>query len=245
MQNEINELKQRLNKDSSNSHKPPSSDGYKKKIKNNRDKSNRKQGAQEGHEGKTLQMTETPDKIIEHKVEGICECGKSLIKATLINIQRRQEIDLVTKLIETTEYRIEVKRCKCGKIHSGEEGRLIPIQYGNRIKSLMVYLNQYQYIPYERQQELIKDCLGISISDGVLQGANEKCYANLDITEEQIIEAIKTSEVMHNDETGIRNEKETRWIHTSSTDLYTYYSIHEKRGREAIDEIGILPEYKG
>lgn len=245
MEQRIKELESQTKKNSSNSHKPPSSDGLNKKIQNNREKSDRKQGAQNGHEGKTLQMTAYPDKIEKREVTGKCSCGRNLERQELINIHRRQEIDLVEKLTQVTEYHIEVVECTCGAVHYGEEGRLIPIQYGNRIKSMMVYLNQYSFIPYERLQEYFKDWFGLSVSDGVLLGANKRCFENLAEPEEEIKEQIKASPVIHNDETGLRCEKKTKWVHTSSTEEYTYYSIHEKRGREAINDIGILPGYKG
>jgi hypothetical protein len=245
MDNRIRELEFMNKKNSSNSHKPPSSDGLKKTIQNNREKSNKKQGAQNGHEGKTLQMTSDPDKTIFHKVEGLCACGRNLQRSTTINIQRRQEIELVEKLTETIEHQIEVKQCACGKIHYGEDGRLIPIQYGSRLKSMMVYLNQYGLIPFERLQEYFRDCFGLSISDGTLIRSNDICYENLTVPVNEIKEQVKASPVINNDETGLRCEKKTQWVHTSSTNEYTYYSIHEKRGREAINDIGILPDYTG
>lgn len=245
MQRQIEELKNRLNKDSSNSHKPPSSDGLKRKVHNNRKKSNKKQGAQKGHEGKTLLMTEAPDKIVNHKVEGYCPCGKNLKRVEVLNIQRRQVIDLAEKLSEITEHQIEVKQCACGLVHRGEEGQFVPMQYGNKVKGFAVYLNNYQYIPFNRQQELFSDCFDINISDGVLLNTNKKCFNYLEEPEQQIKDAILKSPVIHNDETGIRCESKTKWIHTNSTEMFTYYAIHEKRGREAIDDIGILPDYKG
>jgi transposase len=245
MEQRIRELESMNKKDSSNSHKPPSSDGLKKKIQNNREKSDRKQGAQEGHEGKTLQMVANPDKTVFHKVAGHCTCGKDLKRIKAIHVQRRQEIDLVEKLTEIIEHQIEVKQCSCGKIHTGEEGRLIPIQYGERLKSMMVYLNQYGFMPYDRLQEYFNDCFGLTISDGVLVGANKRCSENLEVPDNEIKEQVKASPVMNNDETGLRCEKKTQWVHTSSTEEYTYYSLHEKRGREAIDDIGILPGYTG
>src|ERR1700678_3113804 len=100
LKNEVRELKAQLGKNSANSSKPPSSDGYKKQIKNNREKSDKQQGAQEGHKGTTLQMVKTPDKIIEHQVKGRCaECGRDLERARIKSIQRRQVFDLPEKLI--------------------------------------------------------------------------------------------------------------------------------------------------
>jgi transposase len=245
LKKEVKELKAQLSKNSGNSSKPPSSDGYKKQIKNNREKSDRKQGAQEGHEGTTLQMVETPDKIVKHKVEGECRCGKDLKRAEIKNVQARQVFDLAEKLIEVTEHRVEVRQCGCGIIHEAVCAVRGNVQYGGRIKALMVYLNQYQYLPFERLQEFSEDCLGLKISDGLLATSNQLCYENLEQTELDIKQQIIESEVMHNDETGIRCEKKTQWIHSSSTALHTHYGIQRKRGKEGIDAIGILPNYTG
>ncbi len=248
LQNEVKELKQQLNKHSGNSHKPPSSDGYKKPVvKNNREKSNKHQGAQEGHKGSTLEMTDKPDKIEVKRVNTKlkCECGQSLRNSKEIGFNRSQVIDLVEKLTEVTEYRTELRECSCGKVHTEDSGHFIPIQYGPGIKSLAVYLNQYQFIPFGRTQEMFKDLLGIEISDGCLQASNDRCYDNLEETEAQIKECIKTEPVMHNDETGMRCEGKLQWVHTSSTAKYTHYSLQEKRGQIAIEAIGILADYQG
>jgi hypothetical protein len=246
LEKRVKELESRLSKNSGNSSKPPSSDGYKKTIKNNREKSNKKQGAQEGHEGTTLQMVETPDKVVKHKAEGICSgCGKDLKRSALKNVQSRQVFDLPEKLIEVTEHQVEVRQCSCGMVHEADCAVKGNVQYGEKIKSLMVYLNQYQLIPFNRLQQLSEDCFGMSMSDRVLGESNQLCYENLEQTETDIKQQIIQSEVMHNDETGMRCEGKTKWIHTSSTKLYTHYSIQDKRGREAMDAIGILPNFKG
>ena len=245
LEKRVRELESQLNKNSRNSSKPPSSDGYKKKIKNNREKSEKKAGAQDGHEGTTLQMVETPDKVVKHKIEGVCECGKDLKRAELKNVQSRQVFDVPEKLLEVTEHQVEIRQCSCGIIHEAKCAVKGNVQYGERIKALMVYLNQYQYLPFERLQEFSEDCFGISISDGVLNQSNQRCYENLEQTEIDIKQQIIQSEVTHNDETGIRCEKKTQWIHSSSTELYTHYSIQNKRGREGMDAIGILTNFKG
>ena len=161
----VKELEGMLSKTSINSHKPPSSDGYQKGIKNSREKSDRKQGAQPGHEGKTLETVTNPDYVVVHKVTGKCECGKELEQLPLKSLYRRQVFDLPEKLIEVTEHQIEAKQCVCGKIHEAACEVKGVTQYGVRIKALGVYLNQYQMVPYERVQELISDCFGVSISD--------------------------------------------------------------------------------
>ena len=63
LEERVAELESQLHKNSINSSKPPSSDGLKKVIKNNREKSANKQGAQPGHKGSTLRMVDQADKF--------------------------------------------------------------------------------------------------------------------------------------------------------------------------------------
>lgn len=241
----ITELEAIIGKNSGNSHKPPSSDGYKKVIKNNREKTDRKQGAQVGHEGKTLKLVANPDKVITHQLKGHCKCGNDLGGLPIKDIQRRQVFDLPEKLFEVTEHRIEVKECLCGMVHKATCPVSGVTQYGDRIKGFAVYMNQYQFVPFDRLQEIMQDCFGMSISDGVLTKSNQVCYDQLKETEQSIRQSIIQNAVIHNDETGMRCDGKTQWIHSSSTQQHTHYSIQEKRGKVGIDKIGILNEYKG
>jgi transposase len=238
-------LQERLNKDSLNSDKPPSSDGYRKGIKNNREKSGKRPGAQKGHQGRTLNMVSYPEKVIEHKVKGQCPCGKALEQALILRTERRQVFDLPEQLMEVTEHQVEIRQCSCGVIHQAACQAKGNAQYGSRIKSLGAYLNQYQFMPFERLQEFFEDVIGTRISDGVLTGSNDLLYKQLETVEEQIKQALQESKVLHNDETGMRCNGKLQWIHSSSTPHHTHYSIHPKRGKEAMDVIGILPDFRG
>ena len=215
-------LESRINKNSTNSHKPPSTDGFRKPIQNNRVKSGKKPGAQMGHEGTTLKMVDNPDCIVEHRVSGFCSCGCNLTELPVSRVRRNQVIELVPKLIEIIEHRSEIKVCRCGQTHSGD-GQLIisPVSYGGRLRALAVYLSQYEYIPFDRLQELFHDLFGIHISDGVLVDSNERCYENLEVTESEIKANLLASAVAHFDETGIRCNKKLEWTHVCSTQTFT------------------------
>ena len=119
------------------------------------------------------------------------------------------------------------------------------MQYGWRIKLLLVYLNQYQLLPYERTCQLVEDLFAHTISQGTLYNWNADCYCNLESTEEQIRQAILASEVVHFDETGIRQHSKLHWLHTASTKRFTYYGLHARRGKEAMIELGLLENYTG
>lgn len=247
MEARIKELEGMLHKNSGNSHKPPSSDGYKKKVQNNREKSDRKVGGQKGHAGKTLQMEENPNKIIEHKVECCDHCGMDLSKAPAKKYYRKQVHDLPPIKIEVTEHREEVKQCPvCSKETVAESGIAASIQYGERVKSMGVYFNQYQMLPFARTRETMEDLFECSISAEILQQSNELCYTSLEEkVEHEIKEHMIESTVMHNDETGIRCEGTTKWIHSYSTQSHTYYAIDDKRGKEAMNRINILSQFTG
>jgi transposase len=108
-----------------------------------------------------------------------------------------------------------------------------------------VYLNQYHLIPYERVTEIFEDLFGQSISQGTLLNALETSYHNLESTENWIKERILDSNTAHFDETGLYLGGKRVWLHNASTEGFTYYFNHSKRGREAMDDAGILPNYKG
>ena len=241
----IEELEGILKKNSSNSSRPPTSDGLKKKIKNNRIKGNKKQGAQPGHQGNGLSLMEKVDEQIVCPVKKQCECGANLNRIEVIRIEKRQVIDTPKKLIYVKEYLVEVKKCKCGKEHRGDCVYEQRVQYGEGIKGLLVYFNQYQFIPNDRLQEMMKDLFGLSLSDGLIFSSATTCFNNLINTVEMIKEGLKESTLIHNDETGIRCEGKTQYIHCASNERLTHFAIHSKRGCEAIDEIGILPEFRG
>ena len=159
----VKSLESQVNKNSNNSSKPPSSDGFKKKTKSLRTKSGKNPGAQEGHEGYTLELSDNPDEIEIHGVDKCDICGESLQDVTPENYIIRQVIDIPDIKVKVTEHRAEVKRCpKCRRRNTGKfpDGITNVVQYGEKIKSVAVYLTQYQLIPYKRGSELIYDLFG-------------------------------------------------------------------------------------
>ena len=245
----IHRLENQLAKNSHNSHKPPSTDGLKrvKRTKSLRKKSGRKPGGQKGHRGHHLKMVDKPDHIEYCHTPERCHCGRSMRQKKVQRYERRQMYDLPEIKIEVTEYRAEVKRCACGSIHTASfpEGVDHPVQYGPRMRSQAVYLMNYQHLPYERTCEAIEDFFHHRLSPGTLFNFNKVCYENLQETEEMIKEKLISSPVIHNDETGSKVNEDLFWLHTTGTETLTHYACHPRRGREAMDDIGILPLFKG
>ena len=244
----VKELEQRLAKTSRNSSKPPSSDGFKKPSpKSLRKKSGRKSGGQPGHAGHTLKMSDNPDNTEIHHVE-VCEhCRRSLADQPADSIEKRQVHELPILRLIVTEHQAEVKQCCCGHLNKAKfpEGINAPTQYGSRVKSTAVYLKNYQFLPFERTCELLRDLFGCAISEGTLANILASCAQQLAEPLLSIKEYIEQATVAHFDESGSRVDSKLWWLHSASTADATYYDVHRKRGREATDEIGILPSFTG
>lgn len=241
----ITELEARLNKNSGNSSKPPSSDGL-KKPRNMREKSGKPTGGQPGHEGRTLNKVENPDEIVGVEPDK-CECGCDLsdVKASC---QTRQVVEIPEIKTKVTEYRMFKKECPaCKRVHKTEfpENVTQPIQYGENMQALMAYLTNYQLLPLERAAEILSDIIGQKVSEGTLVNVNNRLHEKLEEAEASIKQQLIESPVVHFDETGVRCSGKTQWLHSASTEQLTHYEVHEKRGAKAANDIGILPEFDG
>lgn len=245
---EVKELQRRVNQDSHNSHKPPSSDGLRKKSRSPREKGQRPSGGQKGHPGHRLELVAEPDAIIAHE-PGCCQgCGQALTEVAGAWLERRQVVELPVMRAYVTEHRRIEKACpSCQQPNVGCFPAEVKqtVQYGPRLRAALTYLHVAQLLPYERACEVLADLCGVSVSEGTLDNSLRRCADNLEPIEQAIVEALMTAEVLHQDETGLRVKGKTGWLHTTSTDTLTYYIYHPKRGRAALEEIGILPQFSG
>ncbi len=208
LQMEIQKLQATSQKNSSNSHKPPSTDGCKKPItKSLRRKTGRKSGGQIGHKGYRLAPVETPHHIVTHPISLCSKCHSSLEQEQTVSRKKRQVFDLPSTKIEITQYESEGK--VCSNCLSFEEGQFLPhvtksVQYGPRIQALVVYLTNYQMLSYARTAAYIRDQFGHTISEGTLVHMNRVFGERLNIFEEKAKLHLLQSRIVHFDETGIR-----------------------------------------
>jgi transposase len=246
----IQKLEDQLAKNSSNSGKPPSSDGYNQPApKSLRKRSRRRSGGQAGHKGETLKMVEKPDHIHVHRVEACTHCGHSMKRRKAIREEKRQVFDVPPMKIEVTEHRVEIKECPC----CGKETRAkFPseasraVQYGTEIKSQMAYLNSEQHIPLERTCDLLEEWYGHRPSEGTIVIVCGETAEKVEPVNEAIKEHLVEEEaVVHFDESGFMVNGILKWLHGASTARLTWYGIHPKRGSVAMNAIGILPRLKG
>jgi transposase len=244
----IESLEQKSTTDSHNSNKPPSSDGFHKRIHSRRQPSGKRPGGQKGHEGTTLAMVKHPDSIEVHSLCRCGHCGNSLKNQKVKGYQKRQVFDIPPVRVEVHEHQAEIKRCpRCGRLTTAEfpEGVRHKTQYGNRVNAWASYLKDYVLLPYERLSELFYDLFGLGISTGTLAKIDQRCSKGLGETVQSIKKALLRAPVIQCDETGIRINGKLHWLHTAGTEDLTYYAWHARRGNAATDEIGILPEYHG
>jgi transposase len=233
----IAELERRLGLDSTNSGKPPSSDGYKKapsRVKNLRGKSGKKSGGQKGHKGETLERSAHPDEIAEHAPDRCPRCGESLAGVPAEErYESRQIFDIPPPRFIVTEHRALVKRCSCGCRAKGAFPADVgkgATQYGPRIAAAAVYLSNAQFIPEDRLQETLNDLFGLAPSTASLADMNRRAAERLAPVMENVRLAVAAAKAKHLDETGFRIGGKTRWMHVSSTTNLTHYRAEERRG---------------
>ena len=244
----VSELEHKLNKNSSNSSKPPSSDGLAKpKPKSLRKPSNKKTGGQKGHEGHNLKQIEKPDHLVPLSATS-CSCSADLTHEPVVGYINRQVFELPQPKLEVTEYRGEIKICsKCGLSNTASfpENIISPAQYGPRFRGLLAYLQNQQLIPPNRISQMMNDLYNYPVSEATVFDASRRSYDNLAPFEAAVVKALCKSPILNVDESGIRTTGKLHWLHTASTKTLTFFGIHEKRGTEAMGHFNILPNFSG
>ena len=163
----VDELERRLGMNSSNSGKPPSSDGLakpaagEKRTRSLRGKSGRKSGGQPGHKGTTLKQVAAPDAVVHHYPDQCTSCNAALSPATATGFAARQVFDLAPPPpLFVTEHRAHTCRCRaCGALVRGPfpEAVKAPAQYGDEIAALAAYLQTQHCIPEARLARIFSD----------------------------------------------------------------------------------------
>lgn len=243
----VHELESQISKNSSNSSKPPSTDKG-KKTRSQRGKSGKKPGGQPGHLGKRLQQVANPDQIIAHSPEKCQGCGFSLNEVSGQCVEKRQVFEIPEPKIEVTEHQSEEKICPCCRTRNrGEFPEEVrgSVQYGARVQGLAIYFANQHFIPVERVCEIFRDVFGIALSAGSCANMEERIFGQLACFELDLKRYLLEQEVLHFDETGARCEKRSQWMHVVSCTTATFYAIDPKRGQEAVERAGILPQFRG
>ena len=246
---EVAELKRQLGLDSRNSSKPPSTDSPfdKPAPKSLRRKSGRKPGGQPGHPGSTLELVGDPKHRLRHEPGPCSGCGADLAGAPEVGMERRQVVDLPPMTVEVTEHQLIARRCSCGATTCGTapQGVTAPVQYGPRITAIVLYLYVGQFLSKNRTAQALAELFGTPMSEGTVAAMSRRAADGLDGFIDVVRDAIVEAESAGFDETGLRVASRLHWVHCARTGKYTLITCHTKRGKQGIDDMGVLGRFKG
>ncbi|WP_444943104.1 IS66 family transposase [Microbulbifer sp. ZKSA006] len=234
-------LSDRLGLNSLNSNKPPASDPNREKRPQT--KSNKPRGGQPGHPGKNLEPVEDPDKVCFIKLD-----RRTLPKGTYTDggYESRQVFDIrISRSV--TEYRAQVLIDESGRRFVADFPQKVTrsTQYGASVKANAVYMSIFQLIPYERVETHFSELFDTPISAGSVYNFNLEAFERLALFEQTAKAVLRQEKTLHVDETSINVNGSRLWLHNASSASWTLIAPHAKRGNEAVEEMDILPHYKG
>jgi transposase len=228
----IAELEARLRQNPRNSSKPPSSEGL------------GKPGGQDGHEGTTLAQVARPDREARHE-PGCCgRCGAGLAGRPVTGVERGQVFDLPPVRVEVTGHQLIERECVCGARAKGQapDGAAAPVQYGPRIAAIIIYLYIGQFLSKQRTAQALAELFGIPLSSGMVAALTARAAGRLDGFLDRVRGHITASEVAGFDKTGFRVAGTLHWVHCARTGKYALLMVHRRRGKQAIEAMGVLPD---
>ena len=253
LQKTIRELTERVNKNSRNSSKPPSSDGYSKpNPKSLREKSGKKQGGQKDHPGKNMAIPHDPDEVKQHFPEKCLRCPHlaACIKDGTISAcgESRYVVDVVVTTKVTKHETMQASRCPMGETGlcgAFPEDVKAYVQYGDSVTVLSGLLSTCGAVALNRIHVLLGSLMGVSLSTGTIASMVHRCAKKVGPVMKTVQSLLRASYVDCFDETGVRACGKLFWVHNTSTNLYTYQTVSNKRGKPGIDENGVLPFFNG
>jgi len=248
LQSQIADLAAQVKTNSRNSSKPPSSDGpARPSPKSLRGKSGRRPGRPDGQPGATMELSEHPDRTVKHRPVRCSCCGKSLKKAPVTAVERRQVTDIPPVKAVTTEHQMLTVRCGCGceTKAAAPAGVTAPVQYGPRLMGTGIYLWHGQFLSRDRACRAVAEMFGCAPSPGALAAAVRKTAGFLAPALAAITRRLIAAEVGHFDETGFRTAGKLAWVHSASAGKFALFTVHAKRGKDGMKAAGVLPSFRG
>lgn len=235
-----------LTKDSTNSSKPPSSDGPASKPKARPPKKSRKRnpGGQPGHKGnnRDLVPTEDVDHVIELSPERCDHCGKALVLdkdgcSKTGKYLRSQVTDIPEPKPVVSEYQRHCLRCPCGAETWAKLPKDARSAFGPRLAAVLGHLTGVHRVTRRGCQEISKTIFNIDISLGAVCKLHEEVSNAVERPCEEAREALPKQEVLNGDETGWKNQGEKRWLWVLVAPTFAYFHIAASRGSKVLKDI--------
>lgn len=229
-------LEERVNLDSNNSSKPPSSNGPGTLNRAQRRVSQRKRGAQPGHKGHSRTMLDETevDRLVDCKPEAVCECGGQVELTG--SPQRHQVFEVPPLRAQVDEYRLYSGRCAgCGKPHAGVLPAGVPKgQLGPRALSLVGVLGTRYHLTQRKIRNLLDQLMGLSFSVGAISQAHGKVACALKAPVAQAAASLCSAEALWMDETHYPREGIANWVWAAVQPLLAVFAIYPSRARYVI-----------
>jgi len=232
----------KIGSNSRNSSMPPSTDIFKGLVQNpNRIKTGKAIGGQKGRDGNNLMFQTEIDQTQYHKKSHCDECGHDLNQIGATEGIKGQIIDIPIIKPIVIEHISMVAICPhCSNKNKGQlPGTLdyCHVQYGARLKDLIVYLSVRNYLPVKRIAEFIHTAYGIKVSDGfIIDCLTNKAEAVKEVYQE-FLNQIKQDTVVGSDETGFKIKAEKAWMWLWRTQKHVYFKPSLKRDYKTIEEV--------
>jgi transposase len=243
---EVAELRRRLGMDSSNSSKPPSSDGLDRAKRSSA--SSGKRGKPRGAPGATRMLIDDPNETIACPPSACGNCAHDLGGASEFARQRRQVVEVPPPVRpHVTEYQVVSLVCPncaavtCGEAPAGVSGR---VQFGPGAKARMVYLRGAQFLPFGRATHALDVLCGLAVAPGTVLAAIREAVDRLGPFVDRVRALLRAARVIGADETPAWVDGGWKYVHVACTDRLTL--LHAgSRSKADIDAGGVLVGFTG
>ena len=237
-------------KTSRNSSVPPSSEGYSKPApKSQRKPSGKKPGGQKGHGGSSMNLMKTPDDVVPHYPSACKGCPNAeFCRKNSRIVEKRYEVDIVVKSNLTAHLQMA---CCCPRAENKMIQGAFPAnitgtkQYGNNLKAFAAALSTVGMMGLDRIHELLTSTFQLSVSAGTIESWLRRLQKQTAPAVKLIKKIVEKQPVVNADETGLRVNGSLYWLHCLCNERWSYLELHSKRGKQAMEDIGILPRYHG
>lgn len=242
LRRDVRELQARLNLNSKNSSKPPSSDppGMERQVKKPSGKSS---GGQPGHIGhhRALVPLDEVDTVLEHYPERCSNCNETFAATALKESQepeRRQVHELPPVKATVTEHRLHTACCtRCGTSTKAEFAPEIPTSsFGPHLQAVISLLSGRYRLSRNETRDFVENVLGVPISEGSIYAIERATSEALAGPYQEANTAVCTAPVRHLDETSWKQGRQRGWLWVAATTLATIFIVAGSRGRKVLHE---------
>lgn len=236
------ELKRRLNMDSSNSSRPPSSDGLKKPNLPKGERSRRAQSTKgrKGRPGTTRTDFGPPDRV-EPIVPKTCPDCEGELTGPAELYDRQPVAELVVKPFEVTEYQYFRRLClPCNKlVEPSPPPSVLPgFSLGPRLTAFIGVLGQFANVTQNKMVTLFQEVFNLPICEGTINNANRLWnHPALAAPVQELKESLPQLEHVHSDETGWRVDGVRHWAWILATVTFTFVFIAASRGAQVLKSL--------